>query len=95
MRVRFTKNAIGHVHQIERDTLDAFGPKVAREFLARIDRAAQSVAAFPLSGRAGRVKDTRELMVPNTPFLIAYRIVKNEIHILAVLHGARRWPAIL
>jgi plasmid stabilization system protein ParE len=93
MRVRFTRRAIGHVHRIERDTLDAFGPKMARDFLARIDRAARNLAAFPLSGRVGRVEETRELVVPNTPFLIAYRIKEDEIHILAVLHGARRWPA--
>jgi len=26
------------------------------------------------------------------PFLVAYRIEKNEVHVLAVLHAAREWP---
>jgi toxin ParE1/3/4 len=92
MRVRFTKRAIGHAQEIERDTLALFGETVAGEFLARLDRAAQNLAAFPRAGRAGRVADTRELRVPDTPFLIAYRIEGDEVQVLAVLHGARRWP---
>jgi plasmid stabilization system protein ParE len=93
MKVRFTRRAIGHINQIERDTLAAFGERVAGAFLARIERAAQNLAAFPLSGRPGRVEGTREILVPNTPFLIAYRIKQDEVHLLAVLHGARRWPS--
>lgn len=43
-------------------------------------------------GRLGRVHGTRELVIPGTPLLIAYRVRKDGIRILAVLHGARRWP---
>jgi plasmid stabilization system protein ParE len=31
-------------------------------------------------------------MLSNTPFLVAYRIEKNEVRILAVLHAGREWP---
>lgn len=90
MKLRFTRRAIGHINQIERETLAVFGEGVTREFLARIERAAQNLTVFPFSGRPQRVA---EGPVPNTPFLIAYRIKKDEVHLLAVLHGAHRWPS--
>jgi toxin ParE1/3/4 len=30
--------------------------------------------------------------VTGTPFLVAYRLKGESIQILAVLHGARKWP---
>jgi toxin ParE1/3/4 len=46
----------------------------------------------PLAGRVGRVEGTRELVIRGTPFIVAYRVQKNDVWILAVLHGARKWP---
>jgi toxin ParE1/3/4 len=64
----------------------------AKRIVGRIFSAAGMLTRHPLAGRAGRVKGTRELVVAGTPYVIAYRIHRDEIHILAVLHGARRWP---
>jgi plasmid stabilization system protein ParE len=41
-------------------------------------------------GRSGRVAATRELVVP--PFVIAHRLRRGTVEILAIVHGARRWP---
>ena len=41
-------------------------------------------------GRTGRVAGTRELVI--APYVIAYRSRKSVIEILAIIHGARRWP---
>jgi plasmid stabilization system protein ParE len=49
--------------------------------------------SIPKSGRPGRVSDTRELVVPETPFIAPYRVRDDRVEILAVFHGARRWPA--
>jgi toxin ParE1/3/4 len=46
----------------------------------------------PEMGRPGRVPATRELVIPRTPFVVPYRLVGNNIQILRILHGARRWP---
>ena len=76
----------------------------AYEYVAEENRAAavrsadqiwessQLLARHPMAGRVGRVADTRELVISGTPFLVAYRIEKNEVRILAVLHAAREWP---
>jgi toxin ParE1/3/4 len=47
---------------------------------------------FPFAGRPGRVAGTRELVVTTTRYIVAYRIRKEIIQILAVMHGAQRWP---
>lgn len=62
----------------------------------RIDEALEAqierLKTFPESGRLGRVTATRELPVPDTPYLVAYAIEGNSVRILRVLHGAQRWP---
>jgi toxin ParE1/3/4 len=65
---------------------------VAERIALKIVSSVRQLAALPMSGRAGRVPATRELIVANTPFLVAYAIEKNRIVILAVYHGAQRWP---
>jgi toxin ParE1/3/4 len=47
----------------------------------------------PFMGRPGRVAGTRELIVADTPHVVAYRVAASRIDILAVIHAARRWPS--
>jgi plasmid stabilization system protein ParE len=44
-------------------------------------------------GRYGRMAGTRELEI--VPYVIAYRVRKEAINILSIIHGARRWPGCL
>ena len=64
----------------------------AKQLTARIFSAVGMLTPHPLAGREGRARGTRELAVARTPYVIAYRIRQDEIQILAVLHGAQRWP---
>lgn len=50
------------------------------------------LSSHPEMGRPGRVPGTRELVIPNTPFIVPYRLEDNRIQILRVFHSARRWP---
>ena len=65
---------------------------VAERIVQQVVSSVQQLAAFPTSGRAGRIPGTRELVIANTPFIVAYAIEKARIVILAVYHGAQRWP---
>lgn len=67
---------------------DAVAARIAAQVIAAIER----LASFPLSGRRGRIPGTRELVIPGTPFIAAYTIRKSDVVILAVYHGAQRWP---
>jgi toxin ParE1/3/4 len=44
------------------------------------------------SGRPGRIKETRELVIAGTPYIAAYVIRGDIIRILRILHSARLWP---
>jgi len=66
--------------------------RAATEIANHIWDSVDILARHPYAGRNGRVAGTRELVIPGTPFLVAYRIEKMEVRILAVLHAAREWP---
>ncbi len=67
-------------------------PEAAREIALRIVGATEHAIQFPEIGRTGRVKGTRELVVADTQYLIVYRVKRNKIHFLRVLHGSQKWP---
>lgn len=67
-------------------------PGAAERVFRRILSDVASLAALPHIGRPGRVLNTRELIVPSTPFIIPYRVHEGRIVVLAVIHAARRWP---
>ncbi|MDR3673951.1 MAG: type II toxin-antitoxin system RelE/ParE family toxin [Acidobacteriota bacterium] len=60
--------------------------------VARTFEAAEIMGRYPSAGHPGCVPAIRELSVADTPFIIAYRPIQDEIQILAVVHLARRWP---
>jgi plasmid stabilization system protein ParE len=60
----------------------------------RILKAVGKLATFPQLGRPGRRSGTRELVIPRTPFIAAYRINENTVEILRIVRGARSWPHI-
>ena len=91
MRVRWTPLAFDHLGSVH-EYVAADSPAAADEVVDRILSAAKTLARFPELGRHGRVAETRELVITGTPFIVAYRIRRDQIQILAVLHGARRWP---
>jgi len=37
--------------------------------------------------------ESRELVIPQTPYLAIYRIDGHTISILRILHGSQCWPA--
>jgi toxin ParE1/3/4 len=70
----------------------ADNPRAADRLLLQITEAVRILGPHPDAGREGRVANTRELVVSNTPYIVAYRIKNRSVQILAVLHGKRRWP---
>ena len=67
-------------------------PNTADEQLELIADATRNLADFPEIGRQGRRQGTRELVIGGTPYIVVYRIRLASVRVLAVMHGARRWP---
>jgi addiction module RelE/StbE family toxin len=68
--------------------------EVAVRITMQIVTSVEQLAAFPMSGRTGRIPSTRELVISNSPFIAAYAIEEDRIVILALYHGAQRWPEV-
>jgi len=64
--------------------------EAAAKIVERILAGLEALERFPAMGRKGRVAGTRELIV--SPFVVAYRVKKDAVEVIAIIHGARRWP---
>jgi toxin ParE1/3/4 len=68
-------------------------PTAARQTVDRIRDAVAHLAVHPAMGRVGRITGTRELVIAGTPYIVAYRVRKGSVRILAVMHSSQRWPS--
>jgi toxin ParE1/3/4 len=91
VKVRWTMPAANQLRTIFDHIADDNPPAAART-VRRIRETVLRTARMPYAGREGRVAGTREILVTGTPYLVAYRILENMIHVLAILHGAQEWP---
>lgn len=91
MKLVWTRLAIIDINNA-RNYIAEENPRAAEDIIQRIEKATQALGRHPMIGRPGRVQNTRELVIPGTPFIIPYRIRNQRVEVLAVIHGARRWP---
>jgi toxin ParE1/3/4 len=92
MKVVWTRKASRHLRAAYDFWARESSNAGAGTMLDRIFRAIELLERFPEAGRQGRVPGTRELVITPTPFLVAYRIRRDKIEILSLLHGGRKWP---
>ncbi len=67
-------------------------PKAATKIAGKIWETTRILLNHPAMGKPGRVLGTREMVVTGTSYIVPYRVLDNEVQILRVLHGARKWP---
>jgi toxin ParE1/3/4 len=91
MKVRWLLKAVNDLEDLH-EYIAADDPTAASRQLELILKAAARLSENTNLGRPGRVKGTRELVIPKTPYIAAYRIKNDVVEILRVLHGARKWP---
>jgi len=90
--IKWTEQATQQLDQAHDYLTLSNNKDVAAQITMQIVNGVQQLAAFPMSGRAGRVRGTRELVISNTPFIAAYAIDRADIAVLAIYHGAQHWP---
>ncbi len=91
MRVVWLVKALDDLEAIER-FIEADNPAAARRAERTIKETVTLLGTHPRLGRPGRVQGSRELVVPGTPYIVAYAANGDQVTILAVIHGARMWP---
>ncbi len=91
MRVAWTPRARSDLSAI-RAYVGEENPRAALQVARGILAATRRLPEAPQVGRPGRVPGTRELVIPGTAYIVAYRVQEARVEILRVLHGARRWP---
>lgn len=91
MRVRWTRRALREQDQAF-EWIVKENPRAAREVIERTYAATRLLADNPRMGRPGRINGTRELVVSRTPYIIVYRVARDDVEILAVIHQAQDWP---
>jgi addiction module RelE/StbE family toxin len=91
MIIRWSPTAVSDLESI-RDYIARDSPSAARKVANRIKESFNRLIDFPLSGRAGRVPGTRELIIPGTSYMAVFTIQGAEVLIASVFHGRQRWP---
>ena len=92
--VKWTTLALQDLEDIQ-DYIAERNPPAAFELAEQIrGQIHERLADYPLSGRAGRVDGTRELVVSGTAYVVAYRVQNEGVEILAIKHGAQEWPKV-
>ena len=91
MRIRFTRQAYRDI-EVVFEYIAREDPVAAQGVLDRIETMIGHLPEHPQLGRTGRVEGTRELIVPDVPYIVAYGLNESFIDIFAIIHTAKRWP---
>jgi toxin ParE1/3/4 len=92
VRVRWLARVLANLNA-EAEYIARDKPQAAARVVQSIHETVDLLRQHPNLGRPGRVLGTRELVVRGTPYILPYRVRDDEIQILRVFHGARRWPS--
>ena len=93
MKVRWTDRALADLRTIQAH-IETDNPAAAGRTVQRLVEASWRLSDFPRMGRPGKVEGIRELVVPRTPYYLAYRVLEEEVEILRAIHGAQNWPGV-
>jgi plasmid stabilization system protein ParE len=92
VKVYWTDNAVDQLVNIY-EYIALNSPTYARQMVDRITRRSAQISDQPFSRRKVpeyQADDVRELI--ETPYRIIYRVKRDQIDVLAVIHGAQLIP---
>ena len=93
MRVKWLNKALQNLED-EAAYIAKDDPKAARIVVQRIFSQVDRLADNPALGKPGRIHGIRELVVPETRYIIPYRVRPrlDQVEILRVFHTSRKPP---
>lgn len=93
MEIKWLRKALENLNS-ELEYISQDNPKAAQQVAQRIHHAVMKLAENPSMGRVGILSGVRELVVPNTRYIVPYRVRPRlqRIEILRVFHCSRKPP---
>jgi toxin ParE1/3/4 len=89
---RWTSKALQDLISIK-EYIEPDNPKAAVDLTKKIVlKIVEQLTKFQNIGKAGRIHGTRELIIPNTPYIAVYRVKAGSVEVLRVLHTSIKWP---
>jgi len=70
----------------------ADNPVAANEVATSIRNISLNLVVFPRMGHVGRLEGTRELVVPDVPYILVYRVTDTEVQVIRVFHAKQDRP---
>lgn len=83
---RALKNLDAEATYIAKDSVTS-----AQQVVSKIYHSVELLKKFPSLGRPGRIHGTRELIIPDLPYIIPYRVQHECVEVLRVFHTSRKW----
>jgi toxin ParE1/3/4 len=91
MKIRWLDTAVFDLKNL-RQFIATENPGAASRVAKKIINSVNLLSEHPEMGRPGRIVHTRELIIPEFPYIVPYRIKAGFIEIIRVFHCAREWP---
>lgn len=92
-KIRWTLRALRRLDEIGAH-IETDNPAAAARVISRLVSAVDMLLDQPAMGRVGRIKGTREAVLSDISYIIAYR-VGRDIEVLTIIHTSQRWPSAL
>lgn len=91
MQVKWLEKALLDLDDVEAYISQTNSP-AAEEVVLKILRTVSLLRDQPGLGRVGRVPGTKELIIPETLYIVPYRVKGGLLQILRIYHTSRMWP---
>ncbi len=91
MRVHYRLEALEDLHG-QLSYISEDNPHAAEQVGATIRRTIDRLSVFPYSGREGVVPGTYELVIPQLPYIVVYRIQPSFVEIISIFHTSTSTP---
>ena len=93
MQIKWLRKALKNL-QNEAEYIANDDPKAARLVVLRIQQTVSLLSHNPSMGHPGRLPGTRELVIPDTRYIVPYRVKPRlqRVEILRVFHSSRKLP---
>lgn len=91
MKVVWTRRAVRHLVHL-REYIKKDSEHNANLVAQRILKGIDLLQLQPGMGDPGKTLGTRQLVIPNTPYIISYRVRRGVLELLAIFHGRQKWP---